>query len=92
MGGVVSAIGNVVGGVGGLASGVAGSIPGIGKIAGPIVGGITGGPLGFASSLASQAIQGNYGRWRWRRSSYIWVYSSWSCGIWNNYTILFTYI
>jgi hypothetical protein len=61
MGGVVSAIGNVVGGVGGLASGVAGSIPGIGKIAGPIVGGITGGPLGFASSLASQAIQGNYG-------------------------------
>jgi hypothetical protein len=61
MGGAVSAIGDVVGGVGGIASGVAGSIPGVGKIAGPIVGGITGGPLGFASSLASQAIQGNYG-------------------------------
>jgi len=65
MGGVVSsignAIGNVVGGVGGIASGVAGAIPGIGPIAGPIVGGLTGGPLGFASSLASQALQGNYG-------------------------------
>jgi hypothetical protein len=65
MGGVVSsignAVGNVVGGVGGLASGVAGAIPGIGPIAGPIVGGLTGGPLGFASSLASQALQGNYG-------------------------------
>jgi hypothetical protein len=61
MGGAVSAVADVVGGVGGLASGVAGSIPGVGKIAGPIVGGITGGPLGFASSLASQAIQGNYG-------------------------------
>ena len=61
MGGAVSAIGDVIGGVGGIASGVAGSIPGVGKIAGPIVGGLTGGPLGFASSLASQAIQGNYG-------------------------------
>jgi hypothetical protein len=61
MGGVVSGIGNAIGGIGGIASGVAGAIPGIGPIAGPIVGGLTGGPLGFASSLASQAIQGNYG-------------------------------
>lgn len=65
MGGVVSGIGDfvgdVVGGVGGIASGVAGAIPGIGPYVGPIVGGITGGPLGFATSLGSNALQGNYG-------------------------------
>lgn len=61
MGGVVSGIGNAVGGVGKIASGVAGAIPGAGKVLGPVVGGITGGPVGFATSLASQAIQGNYG-------------------------------
>ena len=61
MGGIVSGIGNAIGGIGGIASGVAGAIPGIGPIAGPIVGGLTGGPLGFASSLAGQALQGNYG-------------------------------
>jgi len=65
MGGVVSGIGDfvgdVVGGVGGIASGVAGAIPGIGPYVGPIVGGITGGPVGFATSLGSNALQGNYG-------------------------------
>lgn len=57
MGGAVSAIGNLVS----APATIAGAIPGIGKIAGPIVGGITGGPIGFATSLAGQAIQGNYG-------------------------------
>jgi hypothetical protein len=57
MGGAVSAIGNLVS----APATIAGAIPGIGKIAGPIVGGITGGPVGFATSLAGQAIQGNYG-------------------------------
>jgi hypothetical protein len=65
MGGVVSGIGNaigdVVGGVGGIASGVAGAIPGIGPYLGPVVGGLTGGPVGFATSLGSNALQGNYG-------------------------------
>jgi len=65
MGGIVSGIGDVVGdvvgGVGGIASGVAGAIPGIGPYLGPVVGGITGGPVGFATSLAGNAIQGNYG-------------------------------
>jgi hypothetical protein len=65
MGGVVSGIGDVVGdvvgGVGGIASSVAGAVPGIGPVLGPVVGGITGGPVGFATSLAGQALQGNYG-------------------------------
>ena len=65
MGGIVSGIGNavgdVIGGVGGIASGVAGAIPGIGPYLGPVVGGITGGPVGFATSLGSNALQGNYG-------------------------------
>jgi hypothetical protein len=61
MGGVVKGIGNAIGGIGGIASGVANAIPGIGSIAGPIVGGLTGGPMGFATSLASNALQGNYG-------------------------------
>jgi len=41
-------------------SSVAGAIPGIGKIAGPVAGAITGGPLGAFSSIAGQALQGNY--------------------------------
>ena len=57
MGGAVKAITSV----GNIASSVAGAIPGIGPIAGPIVGGLTGGPVGFATSLAGQALQGNYG-------------------------------
>jgi hypothetical protein len=59
--GIGNAVGDVVGGVGGIASGVAGAIPGIGPYLGPVVGGITGGPLGFATSLGSNALQGNYG-------------------------------
>ena len=61
MGGVVSGLGNALGSVVSLPSTVAGAIPGVGKIAGPIVGGLTGGPLGFATSVAGQALQGNYG-------------------------------
>jgi len=57
MGGAVKAVGNLVS----APAAIAGAIPGVGKIAGPIVGGLTGGPLGFATSLAGQAIQGNYG-------------------------------
>jgi hypothetical protein len=68
MGGVVSGIGDVIGGaanaVGSVVnpiSSIAGQIPGIGPIAGPAAGFITGGPLGGLSSIAGQAIQGNYG-------------------------------
>ena len=61
MGGVVSSIGNAIGGIGGAVGSVANAIPGIGPYVGPVIGGITGGPLGFASSLAGNAIQGNYG-------------------------------
>jgi hypothetical protein len=65
MGGVVSsvgdAVGDVIGGVGGVVSGVANQIPVIGPYVGPVVGGITGGPVGFATSLAGNALQGNYG-------------------------------
>ena len=61
MGGVVSGIGDLVGGVGGAIGGLANNIPGIGPYIGPVVGGITGGPVGFASSLAGNALQGNYG-------------------------------
>jgi hypothetical protein len=57
MGGAVKAVGNLVS----APAAIAGAIPGVGKIAGPIVGGLTGGPMGFATSLAGQAIQGNYG-------------------------------
>ena len=61
MGGVVDAVGDVVGGVGGVVSGVANQIPVIGPYVGPVVGGMTGGPLGFATSLAGNALQGSYG-------------------------------
>jgi hypothetical protein len=57
MGGAVSAIGDLVS----APATIAGAIPGVGPILGPVVGGITGGPVGFATSLAGQAIQGNYG-------------------------------
>jgi len=61
MGGAVKGIGNAIGGVGGAIGGIANSIPGIGPYIGPVVGGITGGPVGFATSLAGNALQGNYG-------------------------------
>jgi hypothetical protein len=61
MGGVVSGLGNALGSVVSLPSTIAGAIPGVGKIAGPIVGGLTGGPLGFATSLAGNALTGQYG-------------------------------
>jgi hypothetical protein len=57
MGGAVSAIGDLVS----APATIAGAIPGVGKVLGPVVGGITGGPVGFATSLAGQALQGNYG-------------------------------
>jgi hypothetical protein len=57
MGGAVSAIGDLVS----APATIAGAIPGVGPILGPVVGGITGGPVGFATSLAGQALQGNYG-------------------------------
>jgi hypothetical protein len=61
MGGAVSAVGDLVGGVGGAVGSVVNQIPGIGPIAGPLISGYYGGPLGFASSLGSNALQGNYG-------------------------------
>lgn len=61
MGGAVDAVGDLVGGVGGVVSGVTNNIPVIGPYVGPVVGGITGGPLGFATSLAGNALQGSYG-------------------------------
>jgi len=60
MGGVVSGVGDLIGGVGGAIGGIANSIPGIGPYIGPVVGGITGGPVGFATSLAGNALQGKY--------------------------------
>jgi len=54
-------VGDAIGGVGGVVSGVANQIPVIGPYVGPVVGGITGGPMGFATSLAGNALQGNYG-------------------------------
>lgn len=64
MGGAVKSVGNVVSSVidpvSSVISGVAGSIPVVGPIAGPIAGYITGGPLGAATSFASNALQGNY--------------------------------
>lgn len=61
MGGFFGGVAKAVTSPASIITGAVGSIPGIGPIAGPIVGGITGGPIGFASSLAGQALQGNYG-------------------------------
>ena len=56
MGGAVSAVGNILS----APATIAGAIPGVGKVLGPVVGGITGGPVGFATSLAGQALTGAY--------------------------------
>jgi hypothetical protein len=56
MGGAVKSVASVFNPI----STIAGAIPGIGPIAGPIAGAITGGPIGFASSLAGQALTGGY--------------------------------
>jgi len=56
MGGAVKSVASVFNPI----STIAGAIPGIGPIAGPIAGAITGGPIGFASSVAGQALTGGY--------------------------------